>query len=394
MSKRCINLTDIYDLQRLEEFHQGFAEALDVASTIVDLYGNPIVQPANHSRICQIIRSTEKGLENCMRSAREHGEIARKTRAPYSAPCKSIGFIDATAPIIVNEEHIANILIGQACLGDVDEGRVIEYASEIHADKDSMLDAYRSMTNMPQQEFEKKVQFLWNLSNQMSRQAYNNLLLERNIKELRQSKKELEDYKLYLEDIVERRTKQLQDALTHVREISITDRLTGCYNREYLEETLPREFQRCNRYGHDLSLVMCDIDNFKDINDKYGHRAGDSILRDFGYKLSDSVRKDIDWVARYGGEEFLVVLPETSKDSAAILAERLRESIEKTFFTYEGNTIRLTASFGIASIKDENIRISSSAYNDFIEIADRNLYKAKHFGKNMIYMDNFDNNIK
>ena len=98
--------------------------------------------------------------------------------------------------------------------------------------------------------------------------------------------------------------------------LSITDLLTGIYNRSYLNERLPQEIDRSFPYKHPSSLLMCDIDCFKRINDTYGHLIGDQILRNFVFCLNGSIRKSIDWMVRYGGEEFLIVLPETNVKGA------------------------------------------------------------------------------
>ncbi len=95
------------------------------------------------------------------------------------------------------------------------------------------------------------------------------------------------------------------------RILSITDALTGAYNRRYLMEQLPREVERCRRYAYPLSVLMCDLDHFKQINDQRGHAAGDDVLQQFAARAQKSIRSNSDWIARYGGEEFLIVLPET-----------------------------------------------------------------------------------
>src|SRR4030081_500163 len=107
------------------------------------------------------------------------------------------------------------------------------------------------------------------------------------------------------------------------RILSITDALTGAYNRRYLMEQLPRELDRCRRYAYPLSLLMCDIDHFKEINDVRGHAAGDDVLQQFAARAQKSLRGNSDWVSRYGGEEFLIVLPETAHDNAIHVAEKI-----------------------------------------------------------------------
>ena len=118
--------------------------------------------------------------------------------------------------------------------------------------------------------------------------------------------------------------KSLKKANEEIRTLSITDSLTGIYNRGYLNERLPQEIKRSIRYKRSLSLILCDIDHFKSVNDNFGHVAGDTILKGFVDCITASIRDQIDWSARYGGEEFLVVLPETDFLGARHLAERLR----------------------------------------------------------------------
>src|SRR5277367_4681543 len=108
------------------------------------------------------------------------------------------------------------------------------------------------------------------------------------------------------------------------RILSITDALTGAYNRRYLMEQLPRELERCRRHRIPLSVLMCDIDHFKTINDAKGHAAGDEVLQQFAARAQKSIRSNSDWVSRYGGEEFLIVLPETAHEGAVSVAEKIR----------------------------------------------------------------------
>lgn len=114
--------------------------------------------------------------------------------------------------------------------------------------------------------------------------------------------------------------RSLRAANDENRRLSITDSLTGAYNRRYLMEQLPREIDRAARYGRQLATVMCDVDHFKRLNDTQGHLIGDEVLKWFVAQVQDAVRNS-DWVARYGGEEFVIVLPETNVKSAAVAAE-------------------------------------------------------------------------
>jgi diguanylate cyclase len=132
-------------------------------------------------------------------------------------------------------------------------------------------------------------------------------------------------------------------------EINTTDGLTGIYNRRHLGVMLDSEFKRYQRYKRPLSILMMDLDLFKNINDSYGHLAGDFILQTFANLIHHSIRP-VDVFARYGGEEFCCLLPETDLESAFIVAERIREIIEKYEFVFENKKIPITVSIGLAQI--------------------------------------------
>lgn len=176
--------------------------------------------------------------------------------------------------------------------------------------------------------------------------------------------------------------RSLREANEKIRKLSITDPLTGCYNRGYLMDFLPVEIKRSIRYGHPLSVVMCDIDHFKKVNDRYGHQAGDMVLKSFVKIMNKSLREGIDWISRYGGEEFLLVLPETDIEGAIKAAERLREIVEKTKIDIGNKKINITASFGVASFDPNNTKGLSSDF--LINQADKMLYQAKQEGRNRV----------
>ena len=177
--------------------------------------------------------------------------------------------------------------------------------------------------------------------------------------------------------------RSLREANEQIRKFSITDPLTGCFNRGYLDQTLSREIRRSFRYGRPLSVVLCDIDHFKRVNDTYGHPAGDRVLKEFASCIASSVRKNVDWLARYGGEEFVLVLPETGLDGARSVAERLRRKISSHSIRIENREIRVTSSFGISSI-DLKAADEGNLALFMIEKADRMLYRAKQSGRNRV----------
>ena len=177
--------------------------------------------------------------------------------------------------------------------------------------------------------------------------------------------------------------KSLKAANEEIRILSITDPLTGIYNRGYLNERLPQEIKRSIRYKRSLSLILCDLDHFKLVNDRYGHVAGDAVLQGFVNCIVGSIRDQIDWAARYGGEEFLIVLPETDFKGALNLAERLRKVVSDTQFPVEGQTIQITASFGVSGFSPEVLGMDLSV-DDMLKRVDTYLYQAKEGGRNRV----------
>lgn len=156
------------------------------------------------------------------------------------------------------------------------------------------------------------------------------------------------------------------------------DGLTGIYNRRNFEQRINEEVERAARYGHPLSIIFSDLDHFKDVNDTYGHQAGDAVLRELASILG-TARRSSDYVARYGGEEFVILLPHTDIKQAHMIAERLRKQIEKHSFNSDGETrIRMTISMGVAELaplRDKNAEA-------LVSEADKALYRAKRAGRN------------
>jgi diguanylate cyclase (GGDEF)-like protein len=160
--------------------------------------------------------------------------------------------------------------------------------------------------------------------------------------------------------------------------LTTIDGLTQVYNKRYFVETLEREIGRAQRYRRDLSLIMFDIDHFKEINDNYGHLAGDHVLKQLASTVKSRIRRE-DILSRYGGEEFAIVLPEIDRENCAVFAEKVRQLIERSVFEFEETRIPVTVSVGLATLQPE---IEDPA--DLIRMADENLYEAKNQGRNRV----------
>lgn len=161
--------------------------------------------------------------------------------------------------------------------------------------------------------------------------------------------------------------------------------LTGLLRREAILEQLDRELERALRYHRPLTVAMADLDFFKEVNDRYGHLAGDSLLRRIAQVVAGALRST-DWVGRYGGEEFLLVLPETDIEGAGGVAEKVRSLVQRTRVPMEdGSTARVTLSIGLATLDDLRDTTEKVTARDLIAAADRSLYEAKHSGRNRVH---------
>ena len=164
-----------------------------------------------------------------------------------------------------------------------------------------------------------------------------------------------------------------------IKDMAIYDTLTNVHNRRYFDERIGAETQKSFLSGTPLSLVMVDIDYFKNVNDTYGHTEGDKVLCKIASLLKNSVRKD-DTVARYGGEEFVLILPGAKLEVTSMIAERIRRLIETTLFEVGQTQIHLTISLGISNLPSHRAR----SEKELIKMADHALYNAKGGGRNRV----------
>jgi diguanylate cyclase (GGDEF)-like protein len=163
------------------------------------------------------------------------------------------------------------------------------------------------------------------------------------------------------------------------------DPLTQLYNRRAMEDFAEKEILRAQRTKTSLSIILMDIDLFKDVNDSYGHQVGDKVLQEFSLRLSASLRK-YDILSRYGGEEFILLLPNTNAKTAMIIAEKLRETIAEPVFKLEiSPALSVTASFGVVAVQAEKIN-----WQQLVSFADNALYHAKQNGRNQVQLHSAD----
>lgn len=200
------------------------------------------------------------------------------------------------------------------------------------------------------------------------------------VTERKKAEQEIEKYQRNLERIVDERTAELNRINEHLERIARIDSTTGIYNRRHFNETLEAELRRSRRMNENLSLMMCDVDYFKNYNDTYGHIAGDNCLKEVATTLDNSFNRASDLVARYGGEEFAIILPGITSKKALSLAKDLIEEMRERRLPHQSSPIGeiVTISIGVATMQsDELINCTS-----ILSAADKALYQAKESGRN------------
>ncbi|MEX1200330.1 MAG: diguanylate cyclase [Methylophaga sp.] len=174
---------------------------------------------------------------------------------------------------------------------------------------------------------------------------------------------------------MEQEAETLRKVTKNAQEQASKDALTGIWNRQALNDVLEREFVRWQRYQKPLTMVIWDVDDFKNVNDRFGHSAGDVVLKTIAQIFSKAVRK-ADFIARFGGEEFVGLFPETDIDNALVLTNKVREIVEKTHFRYQDIPVPITASAGLAMFEGDD------SIDDVFNRADKALFAAKNSGRN------------
>lgn len=173
----------------------------------------------------------------------------------------------------------------------------------------------------------------------------------------------------------------LLSEINRLQQESVTDELTRVYNRRYIDERLPIEVGRCMEQKQPLSVIFSDLDYYKQVNDEYGHAAGDHVLREFAKVLSRNIRKDGDWIARYGGEEFMIFLGGAGIEKAKEIAERIRTAVMNKPFHFRRELIKLTCSFGVYTV--DNFEVLPTV-DEILDTVDKRLYQAKNLGRNIV----------
>ncbi|GAA3978382.1 diguanylate cyclase [Allohahella marinimesophila] len=204
----------------------------------------------------------------------------------------------------------------------------------------------------------------------------------------KQTRVELELHVRERTQALEHTMAELADANRELKLLSTTDELTGLSNRRSINATLQREWGRSERQGMALSVLLLDLDHFKAVNDQYGHPFGDQALREVAKLLTSVVQRPTDLVGRWGGEEFIILLADTTAQSAVAVAERIRELVAKTVISHEAVSINLSMSIGVAATLPANVQTGYRTPDLLVDAADRALYLAKQNGRNRVELMN------
>ncbi|ROR23959.1 diguanylate cyclase [Mobilisporobacter senegalensis] len=169
--------------------------------------------------------------------------------------------------------------------------------------------------------------------------------------------------------------------LNHIQKLAMTDSLTNLYNRRYIDKQFPVDLARTFQNNEPVSVIYADIDYFKRINDKYGHIAGDYVLKEIAGIFRHHLGEKSGWIARYGGDEIFICLPKTNKAAAVRIANRIRSGIEAQSFYIKSQYLKITCSFGVATLYKRN---GINTVNKALELVDKKLYQAKKKGRNRV----------
>lgn len=297
----------------------------------------PLLLQEASQLVLKHITGTQKEVKEYLEQLDERLSMLYKllSSADDHRSVRSNGYNNFHDAMSVQVDDIKAIVKGSGELGELSE-RVVEHLNKLT----TTLENFKQEENESEAELKKQLGVLKNKVSEMEKEA-----------------------------------SQVRTQLAEHHYKATHDSLTGMPNRQAYDERMESEYNRYKRYQSPLSLVVCDVDFFKKINDSYGHLAGDKMLQMIARMLQKNIR-DTDFISRIGGEEFTIILPETQLDKAMILANKIRQKVEKTPFHYKEQRIPVTMSFGLSAFKEDDL------INDVFERADKALYMAKDSGRN------------
>lgn len=340
-------LTDFISVDMLQKIQDAFSDMTGMAALITDRSGVPVTVGSNFTEFCMTYtRQSAIGRSRCEQCDKNGAESAYQSGKPCIYECHA-GLVDYAAPIKVNGEMIGCFIGGQVLPEKTDPDKYRRIAEEIQVDSEEYVKALESVYILEREKINTAANFLYVTANVLSEIAYNKhqadvsnaLLLEKN--------KQLDFYANY-------------------------DRLTKLSNRHHISGY----FQQYKQSGQPYCVILGDIDNFKSVNDTYGHECGDFVLAG----VADTIKNNLPDTAvpcRWGGEEFLVLIYGEEEDAISVM-ECVCEKIRQREFCYNSDTLHVSMTFGVASYME------NPNSEKLITIADKRLYYGKKHGKNQV----------
>jgi len=376
-----LSLKEIIDLDDLRELMHFFHEAAGISVGVMDAENNWLVT-IGWQRICTNFHRIAPGSrKNCILSETRIREYLN-TKEYLTYPCPN-GLIEVAIPILLNDVPLGFFFLGQFLHHPPDHDYFRRQAIAYGFDIDNYLQALETVPVVSKQRIDYLMKFFARFFDLLTRLGSENQ--QRNLAEL-----EIEQAREQLESRVEERTielnralievgdlaAQLNESLKKVERLAVTDTLTETYNRRKFDEIVVKEHHFANHGGAPFSLIMFDIDHFKKVNDKFGHRTGDLVLKHLSSLIRGLVRQG-DLLIRWGGEEFLILLPSTQIEEAGPFAERVRREVEQEHFPGAGT---ITISLGVAQLRE------GDSTDTLLTRVDHALYQAKQGGRNRVVM--------
>ncbi len=358
--------TDIFDIPKLTELCERFTCINGTVTALLDLEGNVHVKTGWQKICTEFHRVNPKSAARCLESDTAiAGQIAKGEK--YNVyKCKN-GLVDIAVPIFVDGDHVATFFTGQFLFQQPDDHYFLKQAQELGMEQIPYMDALRAVPVFDEEEVRKIMLFLTTLAQTIGEMGKARLELLR-----------LHEHELQQKLALEETAKELTRAKNALEKLATEDHLTGLFNRRFFEQELAREFLRAKRYASHLVVCVLDADNFKSINDSWGHAAGDQVLKRIASIITDSIRKT-DTAARIGGDEFCIIFPDANLEEISVYLENVRERISSQPILVNGMVIYGSCSFGLAVIHPEDTSESAILHR-----ADQALYQSKHAGRDRI----------
>jgi diguanylate cyclase (GGDEF)-like protein len=366
-----MKFSDLVVIDELRGLCESFTALTGAVTAILDLEGNILIATGWQDICVRFHRLHPLTAARCLESDTTLAGQLSEGRSYNVYQCKN-GLVDVAVPIDIGGEHVANFFTGQFFFAAPDKNDFLRQAEAFGFDKEAYLAALDKVPIFSEDQVHAMTDFFTRLSRLIGDAGLARAKLENSNLELLKQQTHLEE-----------RTRELDEANKQLAVLSFTDSLTRLANRRSFDAALEVEFLRLRRSGAALSLIMLDIDHFKNFNDTYGHVAGDECLRRIGSLIGGMVSRVPDLAARYGGEEFAVILPETDSPGATALAERIRHGIRALGIAHAASSAAdtVTASLGVITVDVATLR----SPQDLIRLADEQLYLAKSNGRNCVF---------